>query len=76
MKCRSVPALLVLVVACVGLVVAQNPGSASRPPKISKQTRMELIRLMNAEVVYVRSPFPMGKGGLKLRNGEVSPSGA
>ena len=37
---------------------------------------MELIRLMNAEVVYVRSPFPMGKGGLKLRKGEVSPSGA
>jgi len=43
---------------------------------MSKQTRMELIRLVNAELVYVRSPFPMGKDGLKLRNGVVTPSGA
>ena len=42
---------------------------------MSKQTRMELIRLINAELVYVRTPFPMGRDGLKLRNGEVTPSG-
>jgi len=51
----------------------QNSG---RAPKMSKQTRIELIRLLNAELVYVRSPFPMGRQGLKLRNGTVSPSGA
>jgi hypothetical protein len=37
---------------------------------------MDLIRLVNAELVYVRAPFPMGKDGLKLRNGVVTPSGA
>ncbi|MGC2193256.1 MAG: hypothetical protein WA628_01185 [Terriglobales bacterium] len=55
----------------------QKPGSGSaRPSKMSKQTRMELIRLLNAELVYVRSPFPMGREGLKLHNGQVTPSGA
>lgn len=53
----------------------QQPGSEPAP-RMSKQTRIELIRLLNAELVYVRSPFPMGKQGLKLRNGQVSPSGA
>ena len=35
-----------------------------------------MIRLLNAELVYVRSPFPMGRQGLKLHNGQVTPSGA
>jgi hypothetical protein len=36
---------------------------------------MELIRTFNAELVYIRSPFPMGKVGLTLKNGVISPSG-
>ena len=54
----------------------QQQPQTSKPPKITKQTRMELIRLVNAELVYVRSPFPMGRDGLKLRDGVVTPSGA
>jgi hypothetical protein len=42
---------------------------------MSKQTRMDLIRAFNFELVYVRSPFPMGKKGLTLKNGDVSPNG-
>ena len=75
MKYRLLPALFVPLLGAL-LATAQNPSSTARGPKMSKQTRMELIRLMNAEVVYVRSPFPMGRGGLKLRNGQVTPSGA
>jgi hypothetical protein len=37
---------------------------------------MDLIRLFTAELVYIRTSFPMGKTGLKLKNGVVSPSGA
>ena len=51
-------------------------GSSQNASRMSKQTRMQLIRLLNAELVYVRSPFPMGRDGLKLRNGLVTPSGA
>lgn len=50
-------------------------GQSTNAPRMSKQTRMELIRLLNAELVYVRSPFPMGKDGLKLHNGAVTPTG-
>jgi hypothetical protein len=82
MKYRRLPVLLFSL--CTLLAVAsasdQQPTAAKlqtgKPPRITKQTRMDLIRLVNAELVYVRSPFPMGKDGLKLRNGVVTPSGA
>src|ERR1700746_3541959 len=54
---------------------APSNGASANVPHMSKQTRMELVRLLNAELVYVRSPFPMGKDGLKLHNGVVTPSG-
>jgi hypothetical protein len=47
----------------------------SQIPHLSKQTREDLIRGFNAELVYIRTPFPMGKVGLTLKNGVVSPSG-
>ena len=45
------------------------------PPRISKETREEIVHAFNAELVYIRTNFPMGKTGLKLRNGTVTPSG-
>ncbi len=54
------------------LTVAEN----TPPPRISKQTREEIIHAFNAELVYIRTNFPMGKTGLKLKNGAITPSGA
>jgi len=45
------------------------------PPKISKETREEIVHAFNEELIYIRATFPMGKTGLKLRNGTVTPSG-
>jgi hypothetical protein len=45
------------------------------PPRISKETRQEIIQAFNAELVYIRTSFPMGRTGLKLKNGAVTPSG-
>jgi hypothetical protein len=42
---------------------------------ITEQHRVELIRTFNADLVYIRTQFPMGKVGLTLKNGQVSPSG-
>ena len=56
----------------------QKPSSVAsleKAPPISKETRMNLIRAFNAELVYIRTPFPMGKTGLKLKDGNVTPSG-
>jgi len=36
---------------------------------------MDLVRTFNAELVYLRSPFPMGKKGLTIKHGAISPSG-
>jgi hypothetical protein len=42
---------------------------------MSKETRQEIIRVFNAELCYVRTNFPMGKTGLKLKDGVVTPHG-
>ena len=36
---------------------------------------MDLIRGFNAELVYIRTSFPMGKTGLTVKDGVVTPSG-
>ncbi len=68
---RRLTTLLVLSLALSGLALAGNAA----PPKISKQTREEVIHVFNEQLVYIRTNFPMGKTGLKLKNGTVTPSG-
>jgi hypothetical protein len=72
----SAPLLFLPLLVVMALAGDQKPAASSKPPRISKQTRMELVKLVNAELVYVRSPFPMGRDGLKLKDGVVTPSGA
>jgi hypothetical protein len=73
MNPRNVPVLLLTVLFCVALVSADD--QKNQPAHISKQTRMDLIRAFNAELVYIRAPFPMGKTGLTLKEGQVTPNG-
>jgi len=70
MKVRFLPAA---VFACFAIGTLAQTQSA---PPISKQTRMDLIRGFNSELVYIRTPFPMGKKGLTLKNGVTTPAGA
>jgi len=42
---------------------------------MARQTRQEIIHAFNDELVYVRTIFPMGKAGLKLKDGALTPSG-
>ncbi len=72
MNPRYFPALLFAVFFSVAVV---NADDQKAPPHISRQTRMDLIRAFNAELVYIRSPFPMGKTGLTLKEGQITPSG-
>ena len=34
---------------------------------------MQIVRAFNAELVYIRTNFPMGKDGIKLKDGEITP---
>jgi hypothetical protein len=62
-----------LVAALLGTAFA---GSVSdRKPEITKQTRMEMIRLLNAEYAWVKKPLPHGDKGFTIRpNGEITPN--
>ena len=64
------------VIPLVALIVGPLALADNTPPaKISKTTREEIIHAFNEDLVYIRTPFPMGKIGLKLRNGTVTPNG-
>lgn len=55
----------------------QSPASPipADSPRMSKQTRYEIIRDFETQIVYARSPFPMGGKGLQLKNGVIAPNG-
>ena len=55
----------------------QKPAATLDPnaPHISKQTRLEIIRDFETQIVYSRAAFPMGTKGLRLKNGAITPSG-
>ena len=42
---------------------------------MSKQTRYEIIRDFETQIVYARTAFPMGSKGLKLKDGVTTPNG-
>ncbi len=68
--CRRLAIVLVSLVFSTLALAADTPA-----PKISPKTRQEIIHGFNAELVYIRTNFPMGKTGLRIRNGNVTPTG-
>lgn len=75
MRYRWLSILFLFAPLTLSLVWASDQAVDPQGPPISKQTRLDLIHLLNAELVYVKSPFPMGREGLKLKDGVVTPSG-
>jgi hypothetical protein len=73
--CRRLAILLVFF-AFSTLVFSTLALASDTPlPKLSPKTRQEIIHGFNAELVYIRTNFPMGKTGLRIRNGNVTPTG-
>ena len=52
-----------------------SPAIPADAPHMSKQTRFEIIRVFETQLVYSRAQFPMGTKGLKLKDGVTTPSG-
>jgi hypothetical protein len=67
---RLLATLLVLLVLSSLMLAGNTP-----PPKMSKETREEIVHVFTAELVYIRANFPMGQTGLRLRDGTVTPTG-
>ncbi len=74
---RSILVALVLLLPVLASAgdVPKAPPIDPKAPAMSKQTREDLIHAFDAELVYIRAPFPMGKVGLTLHDGTVTPSG-
>jgi len=49
-------------------------SAADQNHPMSTPTRFDVIRGLNAELVFVRKPFPMGGKGLTIKNGVVTPT--
>ena len=44
-------------------------------PRISQDNRYQIIREFETQLVYARTSFPMGKKGLQLKDGVITPNG-
>lgn len=65
----------------VGPTTQAGPQTVAKPlpggVPMSKDTRYQLIRLLNAEWIFVRKPFPQGETGLTMNSkGEITPEGS
>jgi hypothetical protein len=68
------PCLVVLffVICVLGVVSYASDKESSA---LTEQHRIELIRTFNSDLVFIRTQFPMGKVGLTIKGGKVSPDG-
>jgi hypothetical protein len=78
MKLARLPVLAAALLTGVCLAAAgQKPADPSSTRPMTSKTRLMVIRTLEAERVYVRSPFPMGLRGLTLNeSGQVTPAPA
>jgi hypothetical protein len=51
------------------------PPIPADAPRMSRQTRLEIIRDFETQIMYARTFFPMGAKGIKLKDGTTSPNG-
>ncbi len=74
MSPRQTLAFLGICVALRFLDVSAFADDKKSSP-LTEQHRMELIRTFSSDLVYIRTQFPMGKVGLSIRDGKLSPNG-
>ena len=65
--------ILVLLGICV-LSASAFAADEKKSSSLTEQHRMELIRTFSSDLVYIRTQFPMGKVGLTIKDGKLSPN--
>jgi hypothetical protein len=55
------------------LLAATLSLADNRSSEMTEETRMTVIRGLNAELVFIRRPFPLGRKGLTIKDGKVTP---
>ena len=69
-----------ILLACASFALADPTTLAPPQPPASGQpmttkTKQEILHVFTADLVYIRTNFPMGRSGLKLKDGSLTPSG-
>jgi hypothetical protein len=72
---RQSPLRIALAIAGVlcASVIAAPQTSQSKPPRITEEHRVLLIRSLQAEHAFTKITFPQGKKGVTIKDGKVSP---
>jgi hypothetical protein len=73
MKFRFLPALIAAFLLVPFRATADDRKIPANAPPLTKQTRMEIIRVFTADLAYAHTIFPMGKQGLTVKDGVLSP---
>jgi hypothetical protein len=55
-------------------ITADDSKSTGSSDKMTPQTKLLVMRDLNAERVFVKTPLPMGEKGLDIKDGKVSPN--
>src|SRR5439155_12095764 len=71
--CVNPRPILVLLGICV-LSASAFAADEKKSSSLTEQHRMELIRTFSSDLVYIRTQFPMGKVGLTIKEGKLSPN--
>ncbi len=72
MNARRITGILTTILLVSAFVHADDKAK-DQPRPITEQTRMALIRALNAELVYARRAIPAGEKGLAIKDGAVIP---
>jgi len=74
MKLRFPPSLPAFLLLSLTLALGGDQKTLADAPPLTKQTRMDIIRTFTADLAYAHSAFPLGKQGLTLKDGVLTPS--
>lgn len=73
---KSLRTALIFGFLCLLCAASLNAhAKENKLPPLTKEGRIELIRTFTAELMYVRTPFPVGEKGLTLKHNTLSPTG-
>jgi hypothetical protein len=73
MKCHRFPLLAVASLLLSLPILARDTKQTTPSEKMTPQTRILVIRDLTAEHVFMRRLLPMGRKGLEIKNGVVTP---
>ena len=80
MICRRYTSLaagiLLLAIPALGTDTSGSKNDAQGQTKMTSQTRILVIRSLQAEHVFAKTMFPMGTKGLRVKDGKISPDEA